>query len=388
MRYHIFNILTLLFLAFLISCLSAETRDSPSDNHAIYSQTMPDSRKSDSIHQLLTIIVDDGDAPGIIAAIISGEGVIAIASAGERKAGSGIPFTTNDVVHLGSCGKAMTATMLATLVAEGKFSWDTKIIEAIPELKNKIHTDYHKITLWQLLTHRAGIPKNARDEGAFSSKEIRARRLAILEDNFQSPATYEMDQFNYSNFGYMIAACMAEQMTGLSWEVLMKQRLFDPLGMSSAGFGNPNKNKSTDQPWGHHKYVWKWWPSEAYYDEAIGPAGRVYCNVNDWAKFISLWLTSENPILERKYLDKLIEPVDKHFYAGGWGVAEHEWAKGITFNHAGSNEIWYASVLVTPNVDRAFVVATNSRDFGSTPDVCLEIMNKIIRMELKLNNDK
>ena len=384
---YIFNILTLLFLAFLTSCLSAESTDSSTENQAIYSQTKSESKKSDSIQHILTKVVNDGKAPGMIAAIISSEGVIAIASAGERKAGSGFPFTITDVVHLGSCGKAMTSTMIATLVAEGKLSWNMKLIEAIPKLKNRIHTDYHKITLWQLLTHRAGIPKNAADEGAFSSKEIKARRLAILEDNFKSPATYEIDKFHYSNFGYMIAACMAEQITGLSWEVLMKQRLFDPLGMSTAGFGNPNKNKSTDQPWGHHKYLWKWWPSEAYYDEAIGPAGRVYCSVADWAKFLSLQLTSKNPILERKYLDKLIEPVGGHFYAGGWGVAEHAWAKGITFNHAGSNEIWYASVLVTPKLDRAFVVATNSCDFGSTPNVCLEIANKIIRMELNLDNN-
>ena len=353
----------------------------------LISQTKPGLNKSEAIREVISEIVNDGKAPGMIAAIISSEGVIGIGSAGERKAGYGISFTTNDVVHLGSCGKAMTATMLATLVEEGKLSWDTKLIEAIPELKNTIHRDYHKITLWQLLTHRAGIPKNPTDEGAFSSKEIRARRLAILEDNFKSPATYEIDKFHYSNFGYVIAACMAEQITGLSWEVLMKQRLFDPLGMSTAGFGNPNKNKSTDQPWGHHKYLWKWWPSEAYYDEAIGPAGRIHCNIADWAKFISLWLTSENPILERKYLDKLIEPVGGHFYAGGWGVAEYDWAKGITFNHSGSNEIWYASVLVTPKLDRAFVVATNSCDFGSTPDVCLEIANKIIRMELNFDNE-
>ncbi len=188
----------------------------------------------------------------------------------------------------------------------------------------------------------------------------------------------------------MIAACMAEQITGLSWEDLMKQRLFDPLGMTTAGFGNPNKNKSTDQPWGgHSKFAWKWRPSEAYYHEAISPAGRIYCNVNDWAKFISLWLTNENPILEPKYLDKLTEPVGDHFYATGWGgVAEADWAKGIAFNHAGSNEIWYATVTVTPpKLDRAFVVATNSCDFGITKDLCTEIMNKMIRMELKSKND-
>jgi CubicO group peptidase (beta-lactamase class C family) len=382
------GLLSVLFLVFLKSCLTAETKESPSENQAVCSQTKLDSNKSDSIQHILTKAVNDGKAPGIIAAIISSDSIIAIASAGERKAGSGIVFTTNDVVHLGSCGKAMTATMLATLVAEGKLSWDTKLIEAIPELKNSIHTDYHKITLWQLLTHRAGIPKNPTDEGAFSSKEIKKRRLAILEDNLKSPATYKIDQFHYSNFGYIIAACMAEQITGLSWEVLMKQRLFDPLGMSTAGFGNPNISKSTAQPWGHHKFLWIWWQSsESYYEEAIGPAGRVYCSIADWAKFISLWLTNENPILERKYLDKLIEPVGDHFYAGGWGVVEHEWAKGITLNHNGSNEIWYASVLVTPKLNRAFVVATNSCDFGSTPDACLEIANKMIRMELNISRE-
>ncbi len=382
------NLLSVLFLVFLTSCLTGETTDSPAENQAVYSQTKSESKKSDSIQHILTKVVNDGEAPGMIAAIISGEGVIAIASAGERKAGSGIAFTTNDVVHLGSCTKAMTSTMLATLVAEGKLSWDTKLIEAIPELKNRIHTDYHKITLWQLLTHRAGIPKNPTDEGAFSSKEIKKRRLAILEDNLKSPATYEIDKFHYSNFGYVIAACMAEQITGLSWEVLMKQRLFDPLGMCTAGFGNPNISRSTAQPWGHHKFLWKWWyPSESYYEEAIGPAGRVYCSIADWAKFLSLQLTTENPILERKYLNKLIEPVGNHFYAGGWGVAEHAWAKGITLNHNGSNEIWYAAVLVTPKLDRAFVVATNSCDFGSTPGICTEIMNKLIRMELNISKE-
>jgi CubicO group peptidase (beta-lactamase class C family) len=384
MRNYTLCILTPLFLTFLTSCFFAETTESLAENQASYSQTKSESTKSDSIQHILANVVNEGKAPGMIAAIISSEGVIAIGSAGERKVGSGIALATNDVVHLGSCSKAMTATMIATLVAEGRLRWDTKLIEAIPELEFRIHSDYHKITLWQLLTHRAGIPKNFRDEGAFSSKEIKARRLAILEDNFKSPATYEIDEFHYSNFGYVIAACMAEKVTGLSWEVLMKERLFDPLGMSTAGFGNPNKNQSTDQPWGHNKSFWKWRSSEAYYDEVIGPAGRVHCSVADWAKFLSLLLTSENPILERQYLDKLTEPVG--YYACGWVVAEYEWAKGITYNHGGSIEIWYATVLVTPKVDRAFVVATNSCDFSSTPTTCMDTANKMIRMELNLGN--
>ena len=133
MRKSIFNILTLFFIAFLSSCLSPETTDNAAENKSINSPITLDSNKSDSIQHIISKVVNKGEAPGMIAAIISSEGVFAIASAGECKAGSDIAFTTNDVVHLGSCGKAMTAT----LVAEGKLNWDTKLIDAIPKLKKQ-----------------------------------------------------------------------------------------------------------------------------------------------------------------------------------------------------------------------------------------------------------
>ena len=203
MHKNILCVLTLLVLALITNCFSSVSTNNSAENKDVYSQIKPESKKSDSIHRILAHEISDGNAPGMIAAIISSDSVMAIASAGERKAGSGVAFTINDRVHLGSCTKAMTATMLATLVAEGKLSWDTKLIEAIPELKSKIHGDYHEITLWQLLTHRAGIPKNASDWGAYQQKEIKKRRLAILEDNLKSTATYKKDQFHYSNIGYM-----------------------------------------------------------------------------------------------------------------------------------------------------------------------------------------
>jgi CubicO group peptidase (beta-lactamase class C family) len=298
-----------------------------------------------------------------------------------RKVGSDVAITCNDLVHLGSCTKAMTSAMLATLVAEGKLSWDMKLIEAIPKLKKSIHPDYRNISLWQLLTHRAGLPLNPLDWEAHNSKEIKERRLAILKDNLSSPPTIKLGEFNYSNFGYMVAACMAERITGLSWESLMQKCLFDPLGMTSTGFGEPDKRKSIDQPWGHEKFAGKWQPSDSYDAEAIGPAGEIHCTIEDWAKFLSLQLADKKSILERKYLNKLVEPIG--YYAGGWGVAEQPWAKGVVLTHNGSNGIWYATVMVAPKLDRAFVVVTNSRDFISTSDTCGKMITKLIM----INND-
>ena len=55
----------------------------------------------------------------------------------------------------------------------------------------------------------------------------------------------------YSNVGYALAGLMAEQVTGHSWEDLMRKRVFEPLGMLSAGFGPPGHAGRVDQPWGH-----------------------------------------------------------------------------------------------------------------------------------------
>ncbi len=350
------------------------------------SQAKRDQNKSEAICQELSEIVADKKAPGMIAAIISGEGVSAIGSAGVRKVGSDIAITGNDLVHLGSCTKAMTSTMLATLVSEGKLSWDMKLIEVIPELEKSIHPDYNNITLWQLLTHRAGIPANPVDWDAHNQLEIKARRLAILKDNLGTPSSIKPGEFKYSNFGYMIAACMAEKITGLSWESLMRQRLFDPLGMSSAGFGEPDTGKSLGQPWGHTKSLGKWEPSNSYDAEVIGPAGEIHCTIEDWAKFISLQLDGKNSILDSNYLQKLTEPVG--FYAGGWGITEDlEWAKGKVLTHNGSNGIWYATVVVAPKIDRAYVVVTNSRDFSGTSDMCANMITKLIKLDLNTNND-
>ena len=355
--------------------------------NGVNTQNLQESNKLNYLENELEKVILEGKAPGMIGAIISSDGIIEIASAGVRKAGTSVAMTDNDLVHLGSCGKAMTATMIATLVAEGKMSWDMKLTEAIPELKDNIHPDLQNITLWQILTHRSGIPSDPIDWYAYADKNIKDRRFSILKDNIKLAPAYTDGEFHYSNYGYVVAAGMAEYIAGSSWEVLMKERIFDPLGMTTAGFGDPVKDKSTDQPWGHKK-SWignKWKPSRKYYGEVLSPAGRVHCSVEDWAKFIALQLPGDHSILDRKFLNKLIEP--NGIYAGGWVVfqePEQPWAKGIVLVHGGSNEIWYASVMVAPAIDRAYVVVTNSCDFGVSNVLCIELTNKIAKMDQNL----
>ena len=164
----------------------------------------------------------------------------------------------------------------------------------------------------------------------------------------------------------------------------MAERLFHPLGMTSAGFGFTSTRGQIDQPWGHQRSGGGWRSSQSDCSEALGPAGTVHCTIDDWAAFLSLFLSTENSFLDAGTMSKLVQPVG--FYAGGWGVTESPpWAKGDALSHNGSNGMWYSSVMVAPGLDRAYVVATNSRDFGVTADVCREVLTGLIREDLHMN---
>jgi CubicO group peptidase (beta-lactamase class C family) len=334
--------------------------------------------ENQAIHDLLVETISVNKIPGMIAAVGDSNGIRSIACAGIRKTGAPETIHTDDHFHLGSCTKAMTAALLATLVARGEIKWETTIIDGFPELKEVIHADYHSVTLHQLLTHRSGVPANAANWWAFADQEIMERRVTILKENLKKPSQNKAGNFNYSNLGYMIAGSMAERITGKSWEDLIKERLFEPLGMSSAGFGPPGTRNQVDQPWGHGKSIGKWHATQIDNAEALGPAGRVHCTLEDWMKFISLFLKQgDNPILERNQLDKLIDPVGE--YACGWGVTQRDWAKGFALTHNGSNNSWLVTIWVAPEINRAYIVGTNSFD-ENTAGVCDKVIGKLIGM--------
>jgi CubicO group peptidase (beta-lactamase class C family) len=98
--------------------------------------------------------------PGGAAAIVENGKVTLKVASGVRKQGDSEPFTVNDKVHIGSCAKAMTATLVGMLIDEGKLTWDTKITDVFPEFADQIHEEYRPVTISHLLSHYAGIPRN------------------------------------------------------------------------------------------------------------------------------------------------------------------------------------------------------------------------------------
>jgi CubicO group peptidase (beta-lactamase class C family) len=334
----------------------------------------------EDIHELVTETVSREHIPGMIAAIVDSSGILQIESAGVRKMGSSETITHEDHFHLGSCGKAMTSALMATLIAENKLQWETTFIEVFPELKDTIQPEYEHITLHQLLTHRAGIESNPPDQLALhDNPDIKERRYLYMKDILKEASSINAGDFNYSNLGYFIAGTMAERITGKSWEELMVESIFEPLGMNSAGFGHPGTTGLVDQPWGHSKVDKIWQPSQTDNPEEIGPAGTVHCSVGDWVRFLTLFLKQDDTvILKRRQIEKLTEPVGD--YACGWLVEQRDWTNGNALFHNGSNGMWFVAVWVAPEVNRIFIVGTNSHD-DHTTKIFEDAMRSLISLD-------
>lgn len=328
-----------------------------------------------SISKYLTGPVAEDKSPGLIAAIIDEEGVRAIASAGVRKQGSPEKLTINDRMQIGSITKAMTSTMLATLVADGTFTngWQTTIAQVFPELRDEIHPDYRGVTLWQLVRHVGGVPDHVPAWWvSHPTLPMVARRYRILKENLADPPGSPIGEFSYSNAGYLVAAAMAEKLTGQSWETLMGERLFAPLGMSSAGFGVPGTRGGADQPWQHHRNsAGRWRPIQLDYGTPLAPAGNVYTSLEDLAKFIALQFLNKRPaILNRQQLDELLIPIPGDYGgAAGWVVShrlegDREVLWLYTSGGRGPCCGYFAVARAVPSRGRAYIAVANSWDDG------------------------
>ena len=350
-------ILTILLLVLLVAGVIFAA--APSSSTAAPGQPLAATVKRYNLPALAVVVVKDGK-------------ICDRAAAGVRKWGDPTPVTTNDVFHIGSCTKSMTATLTAMLIEAGKLRWDTTIAEVFPELKGKMNRQYETVTVEQLLHHRGGVPgdpppaawKRAWEEKGTPTQQRREFIEAVLA---QPPAAAPGTKMIYSNQGYAIIGAMLEKVTGQDYETLITDKLFKPLHMDTAGFGPPGTPGKVDQPWGHISKLLMTIPEQADNPPAIASAGRVHCSLDDLARFVMLHLQhATNGLLKPETLAKLHTPPASaditnptENYACGWVILQRDWAGGTTMWHNGSNTMWYIVMWLAPEKNFAVIAATN-----------------------------
>ncbi len=321
-----------------------------------------------AITNVLQAIVKADDMPGMAAAVIMNGKILGAGAAGVRKRGMPDPVLVDDPFHLGSCTKALTATLIGILVDEGKLNWNSTIGDLIGRDINGINPDYVPVTIDQLLHHRSGAWPNGPSEVWKAAQRSTLKtpveqRLSYVESILSQPPRFPAGKYLYSNAGYAILGLIAETITNTPYEQLMEQKVFIPLGLTSAGFGPAGRENELTAPYPHLETG-----GANFLDnpEAITPAGRIHMNVTDWAKFCLLHLGHQPtpPLLKPQTLEHLHTLAgevaeDKFGYACGWMRPNREWSGGRTLHHAGSNMLNYCVVWMSPQKDFGVLAATN-----------------------------
>lgn len=326
-------------------------------------------QETSSLQSLAEIIVKEDGLVGLAISTYQldpdGNVITRKGAAGLRKATEQTSVGLNDQWHIGSCTKAMTALLLVDVLAEQGLDLNTSVSEIFKDKVEVIDPAWKKVLLGDLLTHRSGI----KDLGAgwmlkrvFDERPLQEQRIETAQVILSEPPKLTKGEFQYSNFGYILAGSVIESLTGKDWEEAMQEGLIgEIMGEEGWGFGPPQGS----QPEGHRKTLFrkKLKPVGQALDgadnpRALGPAGTVHATHDAWAKFGLVFLEGTETLPdETKSL--LLTPPEGADYAGGWGVSESE-ENGTIYSHAGSNTMWLSQIVIVPERQAVVLVTTNT----------------------------
>jgi CubicO group peptidase (beta-lactamase class C family) len=284
-----------------------------------------------------------------------------------------IPNQPDTKFRIGSVTKQFTAALILQLVEEGKVKLDGKLSDYLPDYRKDTGS---KVTVHQLLNHTSGIPSytNRVDFRAEISRDPYSvadfvKKFASGDLEFE-PGT----KFSYNNSGYFLLGAIIEKVTGKSFETVITERIFRPLGMTNSGYDNhsPLLKKRAS---GYQKTA-AGYTNAPYLDMSLPyAAGSLYSTVDDLFKWDqSLY---EDKILSAESKKKMFTPGLSN-YGYGFGISDQPIGKTTekTKIIAHSGGINGFNSLITRAVDkRQTVIILDNVGLG---DIHGKITNSLI----------
>ena len=340
--------------------------------------------------------------PGAGIAIVKNGEPVLVKGYGYRDLEGKAPVTENTQFAIGSSSKAFTTLILGMLVEDGIIEWDEPVRTYLPSFT--LHDDYasREMTPRDLVCHRSGLPRHDLlwYGSPFSRKEL-VDRLRYLEPNVGF--RYE---FQYQNLMFMTAGYLAGEVKGTTWEALVNERIFGPLGMTNSTLSVEDMERAPDFAFGYEKKK----NEKTKEDEikrmpfrnidAVGPAGAINSSAADMAKWVALHMTGgkigDQQIVSPETIAELHRPqmvvhgglfaqllkqpeMPHMMYALGWFVQPYRGHEMI--HHGGNIDGFSAFVAFMPDDNVGIVVLTNANGTVLPEVVALTVFDRFLGVD-------
>lgn len=345
-----------IFLLIAVFCLSATVKNEPKDSKTSYAKTV------------LQPYVDSGQLAGAISVFYK-DGVQETCCIGYADVSKKRPIKMDNVFMQCSQTKGFCGVTIAKLVEEGRISLDDPVSKYLPEFVElwvldaandsvkTLRKAKNVLTIRMVLNHTGGFPfeisakrSDVRGGGWSGGAPLRqTASIAAASPIMFEPGTREL----YSNTGIDIGAAIVEVVTGMKWEVYLKQEVLDPLGMKSTSFWPTDKqlknkielyeNKENAPAEWREEMAWQQRPYNDSHVFASAGAG-LWTTANDQLKFYKMLMNlglGENGvrILKEETVKNLLALSTRPKGLGGYSLglsAPEQDSEDAWFGHGGA----------------------------------------------------
>src|SRR5438270_5615611 len=214
------------------------------------------------------------DVPGLSVVIVKNGKVVLAKGYGLRKLGEAAGVDENTLFGIGSNTKAFTTAALASLVDQGKISWDDPVYQRLTGFQMYDPYVSHEMTIRDLLTHRSGMGLGEGDL-LFWPHTTFTREDIIYRLRFMKPASSFRSHYAYDNLMYIAAGQIIPALTGKSWEDYIREKILLPLAMNTTNLSNTAFKAGDDYAFPHSKVDGKLQVIDFVALDNAAPAGSI-----------------------------------------------------------------------------------------------------------------
>lgn len=316
--------------------------------------------------------MEEWSIPGLAIAVVKDDEVVYAQGFGVRKLGEDALVDEYTLFGVASTTKAMTATALAMLVDEGRLTWDTPIIQYMPEFQLSDPWVTSQVTARDLLSHRVGVGRMTGNRIQYMTHRPRAEIIYRMRyHTFEQPFRRGMV---YSNVMYSVAGELVPAITGRSWDDFIKERLFEPLGMTRANTSITQITEGENAAWPHQEIDGVVIPIPRRNFDNVGPSASVNASAWDMAQWMRFQLgdpgvfegnrlvnlESMREMHQAQNPSRIADPFsgDLVSYGLGWYLRTY---RGLRIaEHGGASDGMNTTLILMPDENLGVVVVTNT----------------------------